>query len=156
MLFDERRFVASFRNCSDDYCCPALVNAICATAASYMLIDSHRNNDEQTHGVLIALKARLWDEARILMKTANPEKLPSVQTNAVMFLCELASGKGLIASSHLRLACETLMVERDLECSPEAKAITFWGILSLYTQVFMVLRADHANTDIELGPDLCT
>ena len=54
------------------------------------------------------------------MKDANFEKMTSIQTYAIMFLVELGSGHGLIASSHLRLASE-------------AEEVTAWGILTLHT-----------------------
>lgn len=50
-----------------------------------------------------------------------------------MFLVELSSGHGLLATSHLRLAVENLLTRKSAEQTSEAEGVTFWGILTLHT-----------------------
>jgi hypothetical protein len=59
--------------------------------------------------------------------------MPTIQTCAIMFLVELSSGQGLLATSHLRLAVENLLTRKSAEQTSEAEGVTFWGILTLHT-----------------------
>ena len=129
MLFDENHFITSFKNCTDNYCSPALVNAVCAASCHLLLPGS----DEQDRSAIFGLKQRFAEEARHLVKNAAPAKMTSVQTWAVMFLSEVGSGDGLIASSHLRLACEMLLAERNGKQSAESTEVASWGIFTLFT-----------------------
>ena len=152
MLFDEERFMASFRNCSDTYCSSALVNAICAMSCC-LLHDELGDNNEQTAAGIAVIREKFMEETRSLMRNAEVEKMTSIQTYAVMFLVELSSGRALIGSSHLRLAAESLLSKHTSEQTSESEEIAAWGILTLHTCVpkFMsshcwkLTRAEHGQ-----------
>ena len=133
MLFDQEHFTASFKDCSDVYCSPALVNIICAMSCHF-LRDTW-DDDEQTKAGIEFLRTRFLNESKTLLKHADFEKMTTIQTYAIMFLVELGSGHGLIASSHLRLAVESLIAKQTSEQSSEAEEVTAWGILTLHTYV---------------------
>ena len=63
------------------------------------------------------------------------KKMTTIQTYAIMFLVELSSGRGLLASSHLRLAVENLIAQTAIEQAPEAQEVSSWGILTMHTYV---------------------
>ncbi len=131
MLFDEQHFMSSFRDCADSYCSSALVNIICAMSCH--LLHDTRDDDEQTKLGIESLRTRFINESLSLMKYGDFEKMTSIQTYAIMFLVELGSGHGLIASSHLRLAVESLIAKQTSEQTTEAEEVTAWGILTLHT-----------------------
>lgn len=131
MMFDEEHFRSSFNDCSDVYCSSALVNIICAMSCH--LLHDTRDDDEQTKSGIESLRTQFLNESRSLMKNADPSKMTSIQTYAIMFLVELGSGHGLMASSHLRLAVENLTAKKTAEQSSEAEEVTAWGILTLHT-----------------------
>lgn len=133
MLFDEDQFMSSFKNCSDTYCSAPLINIICAMSC-HILHDT-QEDDEQTKSGLRTLRMQFIDESRSLMKDADFAKMTSIQTYAIMFLVEIGSGQGLIASSHLRLAVESLTAKQTSEQSSEAEEVSAWGILTLHTYV---------------------
>ena len=115
MLFDEGPFISSFESCSDTYCSAALVNAICAM--SCCLLTATPNSDEQTDEFVADLKSKFLKEAKTRLATADPNKMTTIQTYSVIFLFELGSGTGLMATSHLRLASETLIAKREFRAS---------------------------------------
>ncbi len=131
MLFDEEHFMSSFRDCADAYCSSALVNIICAMSCH--LLHDTRDDDEQTKMGIESLKTRFVNESVSLMKNVDFEKMTSIQTYAIMFLVDLGSGHGLMASSHLRLAVESLIAKQTSEQTSEAEEVTAWGILTLHT-----------------------
>ena len=133
MLFDEEQFMSSFKNCSDTYCSAPLVNIICAMSC-HILHDT-QEDDEQTKSGLRSLRMQFVKESQSLMKDASFVKMTSIQTYAIMFLVEIGSGQGLIASSHLRLAVESLTAKQTSEQSSEAEEVSAWGILTLHTYV---------------------
>ena len=135
MLFDEGRFMRSFKDCTDIYCSAALVNAVCATSCHLLGFDDTQDTDEQTKVAILDLKNRFLQESQCLMKDAVPDKMTTIQTWALTFLIELGSGNGLMGSSHLRLACEMLVAKREAEQTAEATEIASWGVMSLYTCV---------------------
>lgn len=145
MLFDEVPFVDSFKSCSDTYCSAALVNAICAMACC--LLTATPNSDEQTDTFVADLKKSFLDEAKTHLRTADPNKMTTIQTYSVIFLFELGSGTGLMATSHLRLASETLIAKRDFEQVADANSIAFWGVLTLFTYVPGLLQS-KATADL--------
>jgi len=61
--------------------------------------------------------------------------MPTIQTCDILFLVEMSSGHGLLATSHLRLAVENLLTRKSAEQTSEAEGVTFWGILTLHTCV---------------------
>lgn len=132
MLFDEEHFMSSFKNCSDVYCSPALVNIICAMSCHLL---HSRDDDDQTKSGIESLRTQFINECRSLMKHAEYAKMTSIQTYAIMFLVECGSGHGLIASSHLRLSVESLIAKKTSEQSSEAEEVAAWGILTLHTYV---------------------
>ena len=133
MLFDQEHFIASFKDCSDAYCSPALVNIICAMSCH--LLHDPQNDDEQTKSGIELLRTQFIREAQSLMKDADFQKWTSIQTYAIMFLVELGSGHGLMATSHLRFAVESLIAKQTSEQSSEAEEVSAWGILTLHTYV---------------------
>ena len=133
MLFDQDHFISSFKSCSNAYCSPALVNVICAMSCH--LLHDTRDDDEQTQSGIESLRKDFLKESQSLMKDADFEKMTSIQTYAIMFLVELGCGHGLIASSHLRFAVESLIAKQTSEQTSEAEEVTAWGILTLHTYV---------------------
>lgn len=131
MLFDEAHFLESFRNCVDVYCSSALVSVMCAM--SCCLLHNTWDNDEGTRGAIDSLRNQFMDETRAQLKDAKPSKLTNIQTYAILFLVELASGRALIATSHLRLATESLVARQTTEQSRESEEVAAWGILTLHT-----------------------
>ena len=131
MLFDQEHFLSSFKNCSDAYCSSALVNIICAMSCH--LLHDTQDDDDQTELGMETLRTKFIKESQSLMKHADFEKMTSIQTYAIMFLVELGSGHGLIGSSHLRLAVESLTAKQTSEQTTEAEQTTIWGILTLHT-----------------------
>lgn len=134
MVFDEERFTTSFKNCVDVYCSPALVNVLCATSCSLLheLWDAKVNLED----AISSLRTSFMNEARIHLKAAERKTMTTLQTYAVMFLCELTMGNGLKATSYLRLATETLITKRETEQVLKSHEISSWGILTLNTLVF--------------------
>ena len=133
ILFDQEHFVASFKDRLDIYYSPALVNIICAMFC-YLLHDTW-DNDEGTKSAIESLQTQFINESQSLMKHADFKKMTSIQTYAIIFLVELGSRHGLIASSHLRLAIESLIAKQTSEQSSKAGNITVQGILTLHTYV---------------------
>lgn len=133
MLFDQEHFMSSFKDGSYVYCSSALVNIICAMSCH--LLHDTRDDDEQTKSGIESLRTQFINESKCLMEHADPGRMTSIQTYAIMFLVELGSGHGLIASSHLRWAQESLIAKQTSEQSSEAEEVAAWGILTLHTYV---------------------
>ena len=129
MLFDQEHFLSSFKNCSDSYCSSALVNIICAMSCH--LLHDIRDDDEQTKLAIENLRTQFIKESQSSLKYTDFEKMTCIQTYAIMFLVELGSGHGLIGSSHLRLAVESLTAKQTSEQTLEAEELTGWGIMTL-------------------------
>ena len=133
MLFDQEHFMASFRDCVDSYCSPALVNIICAMSCH--LLHDTRDDDEETQSGIESLRTDFMNESKSLLKHADFEKMTSIQTYAIMFLVEVGCGHGLKADAHLRLAMESLIAKKTSEHSSEAEEVAAWGILTLHRYV---------------------
>ena len=131
MLFDAKNFMQSFTNCADIYCSSALVNAICAM--SCLVLHNTWEDDEETRNGIYNLRGKFLEETRWLMRSADFAKMTAIQTYAVMFLVELGCGKGLSASSYLRLATESLVAKQTSEQSVESEEVTIWGVITLQT-----------------------
>lgn len=131
MLFDEERFMASFRDCKDVYCSPCLVSIICAMSCH--LLHNIDVDDGETKAAVESLRRRFMDETRFSLTGEHYGKMTTIQTYAVMFLAEFGSGNGLKASSHLRLATEMLIEKQNAEQSAEAESVSAWGVLTLNT-----------------------
>ena len=143
MLFDERHFLSSFRQCMDVYCSSALVNTICAMSCH--LLHSVESGSERTRAATEKLRRDFLKEAQRLLETAERNKMTTVQSYAIMFLTEFSSGHGLIAASHLRLATETLVDKQHSEQSEESERVAAWGILTLHTYASKVLQTSTLN-----------
>ena len=142
MLFDQERFMLSYNQCSDVYCSAALVSVICAMSCH--LLHDTRDDDEGTKSGIQSLRTQFINESQSLMKDADYAKMTSIQTYAIMFLVEVGSGHGLRASSHLRLAVESLIAKQTSEQSSEAEEVAAWGILTLHTYVASPKRCVRA------------
>lgn len=81
-LFDEGRFMSSFRECVDVYCSPTLVNAICAMAC-HTLRSEWRGEDVDDAGI-DHLQSRFMDEVEELMTDLDGLAMTSIQTWAVV------------------------------------------------------------------------
>ncbi|KAK8255880.1 hypothetical protein IWZ00DRAFT_142343 [Phyllosticta capitalensis] len=125
MLFDERRFRESCSKGDTKYCSPALVNVICATGCLY-LVDPE-GNEGQSRRLLKRFLAQALEDVR----RESPRSLTYAATYAVLFLVEVGVNKARKASSHLRLALESLSHLARWEYSSEAVNITLCGIHTL-------------------------
>ena len=134
MLFDQDHFIHSFRTCSDIYCSAPLVNVICAMAC-HLLHDTY-GGDLNARDSMASLRRQFMDETKYwLQRDLNYSKMTTIQTYAILSLIEIGTGHGLLASSHLRLAVESLLTKRNSEQSSESEEVTKWGILTLHTCV---------------------
>ena len=131
VLLEESYFLASYRSCSDTYCSKPLVNVICAMSCH--LLHGSWKGGAMTEVDIDVLQEQFMDEARAGVSMTNYSKMSTIQTYAIMFLTELASGHGLIATSHLRLATESWVSKQGEDQSRESEDIASWGILTLHT-----------------------
>ncbi len=138
MLFDESHFMESFNSCSDTYCSSPLVNAICAMSCH--LLHGVWGNEPDSKAGMESLGKQFLDEVKTLMVTPEYTKMTVIQTYAILFLVEVGSGHGLIASSYLRLATESLVAKNKPEQSSESSEVASWGLLTLHTYVAGVLQ----------------
>lgn len=81
-LFDEEKFMASFRACVDVYCSHSLVNAICAAACH--VLRSEWRNDEGAHGGIDHLQSKFMDEVEELQMDIDASKMTVVQSWAIV------------------------------------------------------------------------
>ena len=131
MLFDEVHFMEAFKACSDTYCSPPLVNAICAMSC-HLLYGVWENEPDSGSG-MESLGNQFLAETKALMTTLECTKMTVIQTYGILFLVELGSGHGLKATSHLRLATESLVAKNNPEQSSESSEVASWGLLTLHT-----------------------
>ena len=142
MFFDEANFLESFKNCSDVYCSSALVNVICAMSC-FLLHTAWRTDKnggqiegvslEDTQAAISFLRDQFMAQTTSALNDAEPEKMTTIQTYAVMFLVDVACGKGLEATAHIRVSTEGLTAKRSKEQSSEAEDIAAWGVLTAQT-----------------------
>ena len=145
LLFDEGKFLESFKNCAEKYCSSSLVNAICAM--SCYLLHKNWDSDEDIQVATSSLRIRFMDEARSSLKDVNDDKMTVIQTYAILFLAELSSGSGRTATSHLRLAAELLIDRQQVEAFRNSEEISFWGLLTLHTLV-SINSQEYKSADI--------
>ena len=88
---------------------------------------------EQTRTAISFLREQFMTEAKAMMDHVQLEKMTSIQTYAVIFLVDVACGRGLEATAHLRVSTEALTAKQSLEQSSEAEDIVSWGILTAQT-----------------------
>ena len=157
MFFDEANFLESFKNCSDVYCSSALVNVICAMSC-FLLQTAWRTDKiggqieglslEDTQAAISFLRDQFMAQTKNALNDADPQKMTTIQTYAVMFLVDVASGKGLEATAHIRVSTEGLTAKRSKEQSSEAEDIAAWGVLTAHTYVTKFLsRSDMLNRE---------
>ena len=130
MIIDEIQFIDSFQRCSEVYCSSALVTIICAM--SCFLLHHIDNDDSQMKAAVDSLRDRFIKETQSLMREVDDHRMTTIQVHAIMYLVEFASGHGLIATSHLRLAVEKLMEKQELEQARNSELVTNLGIMSLH------------------------
>lgn len=131
MLFDETHFIESFHGCSDTYCSATLVNAICAMSCH--LLRGVWENEPDSRAGMESLGKQFLDETKALLNAPEYTKMTVIQTYGIMYLVELGSGHGLMASSYLRLATESLVAKNKPEQSSESHEVASWGLLTLHT-----------------------
>lgn len=131
-LFSEGHFVNSFRYNSKLFCSPILVNAMCALACHL-----HANADTDE---IERLGLSFSDAVR---EDIEPDDgcLPTIQALAVMFLVDLARGRGLRASSYLNVASRSLSNVKILQEDGFLEVLrdTTRGIRSLHMYVCLCL-----------------
>lgn len=126
MLFDEHDFMSSFRSGNWSHYGP-MVNAMCAVGCCYLSNGNDPDMDPKMLGERFCQEA--WSEVRVVKQMT----LPSVVTYAILFLFELSQGLARNASSHLKLAVESLP-SVDRSCwTKEAFQVSQWGIQTLNT-----------------------
>jgi hypothetical protein len=125
-LFHEGSFVHSYRQQSEKYCSPNLVNAICAVACHlHSKADGDDFDFEQ-------LGTEFSDAARSDIDTDGND-ITTVQTFAVLFLVDCARANGLRAGSFLQVATSGLarVDYQQNEGFPEVWKTTVRGIRML-------------------------
>ncbi|KAK5015676.1 hypothetical protein LTR60_002761 [Cryomyces antarcticus] len=127
MLFSERHFISSFRKGENRYCTSAMVNVICAMGC-VLLVD---HGGDATDSKILA--ARFVEEVNAQIVAEDRKNPNFAVTYAILFLVESSSGQARKASSHLRLAVESLRGVDTSNYSAEALELSFWGIHTLDT-----------------------
>ena len=99
-LFNERRFVDSYKNLQvDHYCSSVLVNAICAMACH---LHSVASGDDFEH------LGEEFSEAVRMTIDGEDTRVTTIQAFAVMFLVDCARANVLRAAAYLRIATNRL------------------------------------------------
>ncbi|KAI9704773.1 MAG: hypothetical protein M1836_006553 [Candelina mexicana] len=129
MIFSENHFMASYGTKSNLYCSPALVNAICAMGCH--VYDPEGDEGTELEMDPLVLGEKFMDEARSLIRPEIYHRMATIQTFAIMFMVDLASGKGSRASTYIRLAAENLNARLEIQYCTEALEIAKWGIYSM-------------------------
>lgn len=127
MFFSERRFTSSLRANDSTYCNAAMINAMCAVGCCYLADEDGTESDPKRLG------QRYYQQAWAEIQTEEKMTLLSTVTYAILFLFELNQGHARNASSHLRLAVESLRAVDRREWTDEAFQISLWGIQTLNT-----------------------
>lgn len=126
MLFSEYHFKKSRAHRDNLYCTNTLVQAITAIGCFYP-------DDDGSNEDLHAIGQAKIDYVRIHAAEEDAKSVTFCITYAMLFLAELCAGQARKASSHLRLAVESLpQVEKD-RCPEEAWQVAFWGLHTLNT-----------------------
>lgn len=140
LIFSEVHFMASYRNRSNLYCSPSMVNAICAMGCRFF--DFAPEYDTKPRIDPKDLGDKFMEEARSQIKPDSYYKMSTLQAFAIMFLVDLSAGKGSRASSYLRIAAEKLNSRIDSQYSTESAEIASWGlyVISMYVNRGFGLR----------------
>ena len=151
MLFDEEKFLNSFSNCTDLYCAPGMVSVMCAMACH--LLHDGGVDDKQTTDGINQLYKRFLNETKAFLTHLELHKMTTIQTYAIMFLAEFGSGHGLVGTSHLRRAVDTLIQKQTAEQAAESEQVSAWGIVTLHTWAYHI-TANASQGLYCLGPGL--
>lgn len=135
MLFDQTNFMSSFEKCEDAYCSAALVNAICAMSCHLHHGANLDQDPEHAQEEMDYLRSEFMEEVYSNLKGGDYNKMTVIQTYAILFLVELGSGNGQLATSHLRLATESCFAKQQAEQNPESEGVAALGVLTLHTYV---------------------
>ncbi|KAJ9641095.1 hypothetical protein H2199_005763 [Coniosporium tulheliwenetii] len=127
MLFSEKHFMKSYSSGQRQYCTPSLVNVMCAMGC--FLLEDQGGNPVDAKG----LGAVFLDQVKIDVQNEDPNSLTFVTAYAILFLVELSAGQARTASSHLRLAVESLYRVPRANYDDEAIELTAWGVHTLNT-----------------------
>lgn len=127
MLFSERHFMSSFRNNDSIYCSQPMINAMCAVSCCYLVHNEDGEVDAKSLG------QRFYHQAWSDLRVEEDMTLVSAVTYAILFLFELSQGQARNASSHLRLAVESLRSVNKYYWSEEAFQVSLWGVQTLNT-----------------------
>jgi len=127
MLFSERHFMSSFRDNDSIYCNQSMINAMCAVGCCYQADEEGREVDAKSLG------QHFYEQAWSDMRAEEDMTLVSTVTYAILFLYELSQGQARNASSHLRLAVESLRSVNKHHWTEEAFLVSLWGIQTLNT-----------------------
>ncbi|KAK8167714.1 hypothetical protein BKA80DRAFT_340732 [Phyllosticta citrichinensis] len=125
MLFDEERFRESCAKGDTRYCSPALVNIICAMGCLYLV------DPEEREGQSKQLLNRFLAQALEDVGKESPQNLTYAVTYCILFLVEVGRNEARKASSHLRLAVESLKSLARWEYLSEAVDVLVCGAHSL-------------------------
>jgi len=104
-----------------------MVNAMCAVGCCYLDNDEGSDMDPKILGEQFYQDA--WSEVR----TVEQITLSSVVTYAILFLFELSQGQAVNASSHLKLAVESLGSVDRYRTTGKTFQVSLWGIQTLNT-----------------------
>lgn len=135
MLFDQTNFMSSFEKCEDAYCSAALVNAICAMSCHLHHGANLDQDPEHAQEEMDYLRSAFMEEVYSNLKGGDYNKMTVIQTYAILFLVEMGSGNGQLATSHLRLATESCFAKQQAEQNPESEGVAALGVLTLHTYV---------------------
>ncbi|KAL1626300.1 hypothetical protein SLS56_006967 [Neofusicoccum ribis] len=125
MLFSEYYFMKSFSDGDRRYCSPALVNIMCAMGCFYHV---DQGGDERQPKVL---QKRFFEQGLAEVAKENSRTLAFTTTYALIFLVEVGSNQARKASSHLRLAADSLVTLDRTAYSQAAIEITTKGVHTL-------------------------
>lgn len=125
MLFSEYYFMKSFSDGDRRYCSPALVNIMCAMGCFYHV---DQGGDERQPKVL---QKRFFEQGLAEVAKENSRTLAFTTTYALIFLVEVGSNQARKASSHLRLAADSLVTLDRTAYSRAAVEITTKGVHTL-------------------------
>ncbi|KAF1987459.1 hypothetical protein K402DRAFT_49490 [Aulographum hederae CBS 113979] len=127
MLFSEKHFMRSYPSGDETYCTPAMVNTICAMGCFY---NTEEGGGYQQNKIL---GGKFIEQMRKDIAKEDSRKPTYAITYAILFLAELSSGQARLASSHLRLAVESLARVDASNYSAEALELASWGLHTLNT-----------------------
>lgn len=127
MLFSEKHFMTSYSGGDRQYCTPSLVNVMCAMGTFLLQDQGGTPMDAKGLGSLFL------EHVKESIQNEDPDSLTFVTTYAILFLVELSAGQARTASSHLRLAVESLYRVPRANYDGEAVELAAWGVHTMNT-----------------------